>query len=261
VGAFARKRHIIAPTVINPARGIDRYREHRKERFLSVAEVRRLAEAVREAETIGLPYAIDEAKPKARNAPKPENRRTKIGPHACAALRLLLLTGARLREILDLEWAHVDMERKLLLLPDSKTGQKAIILNDPAVATLKGLSRVGKYVIAGQSAGTKDEQPRADLKAPWKAVCRRAGLKGLRIHDLRHTHASFGAGAGLGLPIIGKLLGHTQSATTQRYAHLDNNPLFRASNLIGSQIVSAMGELGQMPAAADDDNVVALKNR
>ena len=240
--AFARKRHMVPAAMLNPAREIDKYREQRKERFLSVAEVRKLADAIKEAEAIGLPYQVDAAKPKAKHAPKPENRRTKIGPHACAALRLLLLTGARLREILDLEWSHVDLDRGLLLLPDSKTGQKTIVLNDPALDTLKGLSRIGRYVIAGQSAGTADEQPRADLKAPWAAVCRRAGLKGVRIHDLRHTHASFGAGAGLGLPIIGKLLGHTQSATTHRYAHLDAGPLFRASNLIASQIVGAMGE-------------------
>jgi integrase len=241
--AFARKRHILGATVINPARGADKYRELRKERFLSAPELKRLADAIREAETVGVPYDVDEAKAKAKHAPKPESRRVKIGAHACAALRLLLLTGARLREILDLEWPHVDLDRGLLLLPDSKTGQKGIVLNDPAIVTLKGLSRVGKYVIAGQSAGTKEEKPRADLKAPWKAVCRRAGLKGVRIHDLRHTHASFGAGAGLGLPVIGKLLGHSQAATTARYAHLDAAPLVRASNLIASQIVDAMGEV------------------
>ncbi|HEX4238246.1 MAG TPA: tyrosine-type recombinase/integrase [Xanthobacteraceae bacterium] len=71
-------------------------------------------------------------------------------------------------------------------------------------------------------------------------MVRRAGLKGLRIHDLRHTHASVGAGLGLGLPIIGKLLGHTQPSTTARYAHLDADPLRRASNHIGSQLAAAM---------------------
>jgi hypothetical protein len=73
----------------------------------------------------------------------------------------------------------------------------------------------------------------------------RAGLVGLRIHDLRHTHASIGAGAGLGLPIIGKLLGHAHPATTARYAHLDADPLRRASDQIANQIVTAMGDLGR----------------
>ena len=98
-------------------------------------------------------------------------------------------------------------------------------------------------MIAGTSAGSKDEKPRSDLKKPWRAVSKRAGLEGVRIHDLRHTHASVGAGAGLGLPIIGKLLGHTQSATTQRYAHLDNDPLKRASEHIGSRLAAAMGDV------------------
>src|SRR4029077_3106040 len=188
---------------------------------------------------IGLTYTVDETQPKAKHAPKEDNRRTVIGPHAAAALRLLIFTGARLREILHLKWDHIDFERGLLLLPTSKTGKKTIVLNAPALAILSGLPRAGDYVIAG----TFPDQPRADLKKPWKAVSNRAGLTGVRIHDLRHTHASVGAGAGLGLPIIGKLLGHTQSATTQRYAHLDNDPLKKASEHIGSRLATAMGEV------------------
>jgi integrase len=149
-----------------------------------------------------------------------------IGQHAAAAIRLLILTGARLREILHLRWEQIDLERGLLLLPDSKTGKKAIVLNAPAIAVLAGLPRVGAYVIAGQNAGTDHEKPRADLNKPWRSVRMRAELDGVRLHDLRHTHASIGAGAGLGLPIIGKLLGHTKASTTQRYAHLDTDPPF-----------------------------------
>jgi hypothetical protein len=185
---------------------------------------------------------VDETKPKANHAPKEENRRTVIGPHAAAAMRLLILTGARLREILHLRWEHVDFERGLLLLPDSKTGKKAIVLNAPALDVLANVPRLGAYVIAGQSAGTEEESPRHDLKRPWQAVAKRAGLDGVRIHDLRHTHASIGAGAGLGLPIIGKLLGHAQASTTARYAHLDADPLRRASDRIGSHIAAAMGD-------------------
>jgi integrase len=154
----------------------------------------------------------------------------------------LILTGARLREILHLRWDHVDLERGLLLLPDSKTGKKAIVLNAPAMAVLAGLPHIGAFVIAGQDAGTKREKPRADLNKPWRAVRKRAALEGVRLHDLRHTHASIGAGAGLGLPIIGKLLGHTKAATTQRYAHLDADPLRRASDRIGARLAAALGE-------------------
>ena len=138
---------------------------------------------------------------------------------------------------------YIDFERGLLLLPTSKTGKKTIVLNAPALAILNSLPRIGLYVIAGTSAGTKDETPRSDLKKPWKAIVKRAGLEDVRIHDLRHTDASVGAGMGLGLAIIGKLLGHTQPATTQRYAHLDNDPLKKASEHIGSRLAAAMGEV------------------
>jgi integrase len=136
----------------------------------------------------------------------------------------------------------VDFERGMLLLPDSKTGKKAIVLNAPALDVLANLPRIGAYVIAGENAGAQNERPRSDLKRPWQAVARRANLKGVRIHDLRHTHASVGAGAGLGLPIIGKLLGHAHATTTARYAHLDADPLRRASERIGLQLSKAMGE-------------------
>jgi integrase len=240
--SFAGKRHLV-PHGINPARGIEKYPEAGRERFLSSEELARLGDAIREGETIGLPYAIDSTRPTAKHAPTEDNRRTLIGPHAAAAMRLLLLTGARLREILHLRWEHVDFERGMLLLPDSKTGKKTIVLNAPALEVLINLPRVGAHVIAGNKAGAQDEQPRADLKRPWRAVAKRAGLDGVRIHDLRHTHASVGAGAGLGLPIIGKLLGHVQAATTARYAHLDADPLRRASDRIGNHLAAAMGDI------------------
>jgi integrase len=239
--SFLGRRRIL-PFGFNPARGIDKYPEQDRERFLNADELTRLGEAIREAETIGLPYSVDETKPNARHAPREENRRTVIGQHAAAALRLLIFTGGRLREILHLKWEQVDLERGLILLRDSKTGKKSIVLNAPAMAVLAGLPRIGAYVIAGRDAGTDNEKPRADLNRPWRAVAKRAGLVGLRIHDLRHTHASVGAGAGLGLPIIGKLLGHTKASTTQRYAHLDVDPVRRASERIGSRLAAALGE-------------------
>jgi integrase len=239
---FAIKRKLISMG-FNPVRGIEQYPETRRERFLSGDELMRLGDAIREAETIGLPYEIDKTKPGAKHAPSEANWRTKIGPHAAAAIRLLILTGARLREILHLKWNHVDLERGLLLLPDSKTGKKTIVLNAPARDVIGNLPQVGEYVIAGQAAGTHGDKPRSDLNRPWRAIIKHAGLQGLRIHDLRHTHASVGAGLGLGLPMIGKLLGHTQPSTTARYAHLDADPLRRASDHIGNQLAAAMGDL------------------
>lgn len=233
-------RHGLIPEGVNPARGIERYKEEPRERLLSVHELERLGAAIRLAETTGVPWTIDQAK-KTKHVPKTK-RVTVIGEHPAAALRLLIFTGARLREILHLKWEHVDFDRGLLLIPESKTGKKTIVLNAPALAVLSGLTRVGTYVIAGDSAGTPHERPRSDLKRPWALVSRHARLEGVRLHDLRHNFAAFGAGGGMGLPIIGKLLGHTQPQTTARYAHLDADPLRRAADTIGATIASAMGE-------------------
>jgi integrase len=178
--SFAAKRQIVPPG-LNPARGLERYREERRERFLTTDELTRLGDAIREGETVGLPYAVDEAKPKAKHAPKEENRRTPIGPHAAAAMRLLILTGARLREILHLRWDHVDFERGMLLLPDSKTGKKAIVLNAPAFDVLANLPRFGAHVIAGHSAGTAEEPPEARSKTTL-AGCGEAGGARRRSH-------------------------------------------------------------------------------
>ena len=117
------------------------------------------------------------------------------------AFRLLLLTGARLREILNLEWRHVDFERGVLLLPDSKTGRRTIVLSTFALELLKHCEQRSEFVFPN----TKGSGPRTDLRKPWRAIQRHAGLEGVRIHDLRHTFASIRAGANLGLPIVGKL--------------------------------------------------------
>lgn len=233
-------KHGLVPEDTNPARGIERYREDGRERYLSVDELERTGAAIRDAETKGIPWTIDPLK-KTKHVAK-QVQATKIGEHAAAALRLLIFTGARVGEILNLKWEHVDLDRGLLLLPDSKTGKKTIVLNAPALAVLANLTRVGSYVIAGESAGTDNEMPRTDLKRPWSMVRRHAGLEGVRMHDLRHNFAAIGAGSGLGLPIIGKLLGHTQPQTTARYAHLDADPLRRAANTIGAELAAAMGE-------------------
>lgn len=231
------------PDVPNPCRKVAKYPEQSRERFLSEQELGRLGAAILEAETVGVLWHPKPDK-KVKHAPKEENRRIKIDAYSAAALRLLLFTGARLREVLHLKWEEVSFERGVLFLADSKTGKKTIVLNAPALAVLSELERVGPFVIAGERLNA----PRADLKRPWTLIRRRAGLEGLRIHDLRHTYASFGAAGGHGLPIIGKLLGHTQASTTQRYAHLDNDPLRRASDAIAGRIAAALGEQQPKPA-------------
>jgi integrase len=245
---WAAKRDEVA-FANNPAKGVERYREQGRERYLTREELGRIGTALIEGETTGLPYSVDETNPRAKHAAKPDKRRTKLDPFAAAAIRLLILTGARRREILDARWEHVDLERGIIHLQDSKTGKKPLYLSAAAQAVLASMPRVADnpYIIAG----AKEGAPRTDLKKPWAAVCKAAGLKGVRLHDLRHSFASFGAGASLGLPISGKLLGHSQPATTHRYAHLDADPMRRAVETIGATISAAM--------AGKSGEVVALK--
>ena len=224
------------PEGLNPAKGIEKFPEEGRERFLSTDELQRLGATLREGETLGFAWRVDEGKPTSKHLAASERRRTQLHPAAAAAFRLLLFTGCRLREILHLKWGDVDFERGMLFLRESKTGRKPVILNAPALAVLESLPRAGSYVIAGDDPG----KPRSDLKRPWRAVANHAGLEGFRIHDLRHSFASIGAGSGMGLPIVGKLLGHAQPRTTQRYAHLDNDPLRRASESIGATLAAAM---------------------
>lgn len=236
---WATKAGLVPEDNTNPAQGIARFKEEGRERFLSVEELARLGDALREAETIGLPWSAGRpARPTSKHLAKPENRRTIVSPFATAAVRLLLFSGARLREILRLRWADVDFDRGVLALPDSKTGKKTITLSAPALLVLESLPRVGAYVIAGNNS----DRPRHDLHKPWKAIVNRAGLAGLRIHDLRHSFASVGVAGNHGLPILGKLLGHAAVETTAKYAHLADDPLKKAADSIASTIAASLGE-------------------
>src|SRR5262249_55738913 len=149
-----------------------------------------------------------------------------------------VFTGARLGEVLSLEWRHVDFERRCLFLDDSKTGRKIIHLNAPAFEVLSCIERTADvaYVIAGAVRG----KPLVNLRKPWPRTRKAASLGNLSLHDLRHSFASVGADGGLSLPMIGALLGHTTPVTTQRYAHLAADPLRQANDLIGQRIAAAM---------------------
>ena len=231
---------------VNPALGLEAFRERGRERFLSKVEMERLGGALHLAGGDGLPWLVDESKPTAKHLPKEGNRRTVFDPHSIAAIRLLFLTGARVQEILKLEWQQVDWDRGMLHLSDSKTGRKTIILGAASLNLLENLPRVGRYVIASGTAGTPQERPRADVNRLWRAVCKAAALEGVRLHDLRHTAAAVGAGQGLSLHMIGQLLGHAQASTTKRYAHLAADPQRRAADLIGGQVAEALGLRGNI---------------
>lgn len=222
----------------NPRLGVKVYADGKGERFLSGDELQRLGGTLREAETIGLPWQFREGANAKHRPLKAENQREVISPHAIAAIRLLLLTGCRAGEILNLKWEHVDFERGFLNLPDSKTGKKEVVLGAPALKVLADLARIegNPYVIVGEA----KDKPRSDLKRPWKRITTSAGLADLRLHDLRHSYASVGAASGMGLGIVGKLLGHASPATTARYSHFADDPLRRASESISGTIAAAL---------------------
>jgi integrase len=159
-------------------------------------------------------------------------------PYATAAIRLLTLTGCRKSEILSLRWDWVDFERGVLRLPDSKTGAKVVPLGAPALEVLQSIARVedNPHVIAG----LKGTGHFVGLQKVWKRIRTAAKLPDVRLHDLRHSFASVGVAGGDSLYVVGKVLGHTQSRTTQRYAHLADDPVKTAADRIAKRIAAAM---------------------
>lgn len=190
----------------NPCRHVDRFPERPKNRFLAPDEIVRLQRIL--------------------------DHQAKTTPHAAAALRLLLLTGCRRNEILSMKWEQIDLAQGVLKLADSKTGARFVPLNEIAIKVLKKLPRLDNcpYVIANPRTG-KGLQ---DINRTWRRVRKYAKLEDVRLHDLRHTFASRAVEAGLSLIVIGKLLGHKQLQTTQRYAHLAFADALAASNKIAS---------------------------
>lgn len=199
---------------INPVHGVKRFADKKGQRYLSQQELVALGQALADGEGRDL------------------------NPQALAILKLLVFTGARKGEIETLRWDAVDFEGGYLRLADSKTGQKAIPLNAGALEILSKISRLDNspYVFpAHRGDGHYEGTPKV-----WRIVRRMAGLDDVRLHDLRHSFASIAVSGGASLPIIGALLGHTDSATTQRYAHLHDDPLKAASEAVGGKIASAM---------------------
>lgn len=203
------------PENSNPCRLVAKYPDNPRQRFLSEEEFQRLGRVL-----------DDVGKGGSENT------------YAIAAVRLLLLTGARLSEILTLRWQWVDLERGFLMLPDSKTGQKVIFLNSAAQGVLRELPRTpdNPFVIAG----TRSGQHLVNLQRPWKRIRERANLMDVRIHDLRHSFASMAASNGASLPLIGQLLGHSQPRTTQRYAHLAAKPVKELNEMVGGKLATLL---------------------
>ena len=202
---------LVPDGVPNPCRSIVKYPGRKRERFLTDEEFIRLGEVLDEVEERG-----------GASAP------------AVAAIRLLALTGCRRNEILTLRWEDVALDENELRLPDTKTGARAVPLPPPAVELLAGLPREpgNPWVIPGRKPGTRLR----NLDDAWRAVRARAGLEGVRIHDLRHSYASRALALGESLTMIGRLLGHRQIETTARYAHLARDSAQEAAERVAASI-------------------------
>jgi integrase len=198
----------------NPVHGVRRYPEKRSERFLSPKELARLGEVLVNAENAG------------------ENKT------AINAIRLLILTGCRKGEILTLQWSFVNFETGYLELPTSKTGQKRVPLGAPTLELLATMPRIdgNPYVLPGEKAG----HHLVGLPKVWARIRKTAGFEDVRLHDLRHSFGSVGAGAGMGLHVVGKLLGHRSPSTTARYAHIADDPAKAAADRISDSISALM---------------------
>jgi len=205
----------LRPKHSNPVQGVEKFPEKSKERFLSPRELARLGIALARAE-----------------------RNNTESIFALASIRLLIFTGCRRNEILELQWKDVKIERAMFLLTETKTGARPVYLSAPALSVLAGLPKVSKnpFVIVGD----KEGQRLVNLRKPWLRICKVARLRGVRIHDLRHSFASVGVNGGASLPIIGKLLGHAKSSTTEKYAHLAADPVRAVNEAMGNQIAAML---------------------
>lgn len=196
---------------LNPCRGVKRYKEEKRERYLSPDEHKRLGIALAQASDV---------------------------PEAANAIRLLALTGCRLSEIQKLRWEHVFLNARELRLPDSKSGAKIVQLGDATVAVLKSIERIADnpYVVTGEKKGAH----LTDLQKPWRRIRKLAGLEDVRIHDLRHSFASDALELGEDLVMIGRMLGHKDIKSTMRYAHLKRDPVKVATNKVADKISLAL---------------------
>ena len=198
----------LRPEGSNPCRGIRRYRRKGRERFLSDNELRRLS---------------------ARLSVHAERY-----PHQVAAVRLLLLTGCRKSEVLTLRWS--DYREGHLFLRDSKTGPRTVWLSQPARTILDSIARTGGWIFpASRAAG-----PRSALwlDRVWRKVRAEAELCDVRLHDLRHTHASLALRQGETVLAIGRLLGHRRAETTLKYTHVADAMVSQAAETVGAVLAA-----------------------
>jgi integrase len=230
---IAMKWGVVPGSFVNPARGIEKFAERRRERLLSADELAQLGHALERAERGWTDVEWMPLSEEDRPARKtPEDWR------AIACYRLLLFTGARLSEIRTLRWEWIDWDRGIARLPDSKTGAKNLYFSAPALALLESLPRVqdNPYVLPGDRPGA----PFVGIQKPWQRVRLQAGLTGLRIHDLRHAFASLAVANNEAIYLVGAVLGHRQVTTTERYSHLSDDPVKAVANRTSEKIAAML---------------------
>ena len=233
----------------NPCRRIERYPEAARERFLSPDEVQRLGETMREAEASGLPWVVTAEGGKARHLPKEEKRRARISANALAAIRFLLLTGARRSEALDLKWSDVDFKAGLVALPRKKGGERA---PHPVSAAALALLAARAQSAAGPFVFPNADDPEKPISASvlenaWQRLRAHAGLDDVRLHDLRHTVGTMAGKMGANAFLVRDVLRHANVTMTHRYVNLDADPLRALSDRIGEELSAELaGERAQV---------------
>ncbi|MBL0941513.1 MAG: tyrosine-type recombinase/integrase [Alphaproteobacteria bacterium] len=193
----------------NLVTNVAKYQEHKRDRWLSNQELQRLWSVLNEYHNQSVANAI----------------------------RLLVFTGSRRNEVLGATWDQFDLDKGVWTKPAHTTKQNKMAhlpLSSQTITILEEMKTIAstKYLFPGKVPG----KPLQDIKKAWETIRKKAGLPAVRLHDLRHTHASHLVSSGLSLSIVGKLLGHTQASTTQRYAHLADEPLRQATEFFGSKV-------------------------
>jgi integrase len=227
------------PEGSNPCRKIERYRENHRERFLSGEELTRLGAALRQAETVGLPWKVGTD---SKHPVKPEGRRTLYRRVTTATIELLLFTGCRLSEVLNLRWDQVDFEAGTIVLAETKFGRpQSVTMNAAARQVLKELAaaKTSEWVLPSVSS-TKRPLSKAGIEAAWSKIRVAARLDDVRLHDLRHTVGTYAGQSGANAFLVRDLLRHKNLAMTGRYVNRADDPVRALNDQVGERIAAAM---------------------